>query len=100
MTTYQRSFFCTAASADLFAAMAITSPIYAQSTPSAQVEVQKAASAQKQPLLKSLKEFVNIETGSRDMPGLVAIMVNLPVFKSSLYGSNTFLSRRFEVMTI
>lgn len=71
MTTYQRSFFCTAASAALFAAMAITSPVYAQSAPSAQVEVQKAASAQKQPLLESLKEFVNIETGSRDMEGIL-----------------------------
>jgi glutamate carboxypeptidase len=32
--------------------------------------VQRAAAAQRQPLMDSLKEFVSIETGSRDMEGL------------------------------
>ena len=32
--------------------------------------VQRAAAAQKQPLLDSLKEFVSIETGSRDLEGI------------------------------
>lgn len=33
-------------------------------------QVQRAAAAQKQPLLDSLKEFVSIETGSRDLEGI------------------------------
>ena len=32
--------------------------------------VQRAAAAQKQPLLDTLKELVHIETGSRDLEGL------------------------------
>ena len=42
----------------------------AQLAPSPNVAVQSAAAAQKQPLLDSLREFVNIETGSRDHEGI------------------------------
>ena len=42
-------------------------PAFAQSPDTA---VQRAAAAQRQPLLDTLKEFVSIETGSRDMEGL------------------------------
>ncbi|NQW93873.1 MAG: M20/M25/M40 family metallo-hydrolase [Polaromonas sp.] len=43
---------------------------YAQLAPSPNAAVQAAAAAQKQPLLESLREFVNIETGSRDHEGI------------------------------
>src|SRR5687768_13756828 len=36
----------------------------------ADAAVQRAAAAQKQPLLDTLKEFVSIETGSRDLEGI------------------------------
>ena len=42
----------------------------AQLAPSPNAAVQSAAAAQKQPLLDSLREFVNIETGSRDHEGI------------------------------
>jgi glutamate carboxypeptidase len=45
----------------------LAAPAVAQSPDPA---VQKAAAAQKQPLLDSLKEFVSIETGSRDLEGI------------------------------
>jgi glutamate carboxypeptidase len=43
----------------------------AQLAASPHTAVQSAAAAQKQPLLDSLKEFVNIETGSRDHEGII-----------------------------
>jgi glutamate carboxypeptidase len=43
---------------------------YAQLAPVANTAVQSAAAAQKQPLLDSIREFVNIETGSRDHEGI------------------------------
>ncbi len=43
---------------------------HAQLAPSPNAAVQAAAAAQKQPLLDSLREFVNIETGSRDHEGI------------------------------
>ena len=43
---------------------------HAQLAPSPNAAVQSAAAAQKQPLLDSLREFVNIETGSRDHEGI------------------------------
>jgi glutamate carboxypeptidase len=43
---------------------------YAQLAPSPNAAVLSAAAAQKQPLLDSLREFVNIETGSRDHEGI------------------------------
>ncbi len=42
----------------------------AQLAPSPDAAVQRAAAAQKQPFLASLKEFVDIETGSRDTEGI------------------------------
>ena len=44
--------------------------VYAQTTPALNTQVQSAAAAQRQPLLDSLREFVNIETGSRDHEGI------------------------------
>lgn len=65
------SFSCfSVVSAALLATMSLMSSVNAQSTPSVQLDVQKAAAAQKQPLLDSLREFVNIETGSRDAEGI------------------------------
>lgn len=46
----------------------LSAPSFAQGTPDA--AVQRAAAAQKQPLLDTLKELVSIETGSRDLEGL------------------------------
>jgi glutamate carboxypeptidase len=43
---------------------------HAQLAPVANTAVQSAAAAQKQPLLDSIREFVNIETGSRDHEGI------------------------------
>ena len=45
-------------------------PAHAQLAPSPDAAVQRAAAAQKQPLLATLKEFVDIETGSRDFEGI------------------------------
>lgn len=47
-------------------AAAVAVPALAQLDPA----VQRAAAAQKQPLLDTLKEFVSIETGSRDIEGI------------------------------
>ena len=44
--------------------------VQAQVANSPNAAVQSAAAAQKQPLLDSLREFVNIETGSRDHEGI------------------------------
>lgn len=54
----------------LFSATFISTTIHAQSAPSANTAVISAAATQKLPLLESLKEFVNIETGSRDYEGI------------------------------
>jgi glutamate carboxypeptidase len=54
----------------LFSAALLSSTAHAQLAPSPYAAVQSAAAAQKQPLLDSLKEFVNIETGSRDHEGI------------------------------
>jgi glutamate carboxypeptidase len=43
---------------------------FAQQAASPDAVIQRAAAAQKQPLLDSLREFVNIETGSRDHEGI------------------------------
>lgn len=46
-------------------------PTWAQlAAPQADAAIQRAAAAQRQPLLDTLKEFVSIETGSRDIEGL------------------------------
>lgn len=54
----------------LISAALLSTTAHAQLTPSPNAAVQNAAAAQKQPLLDSLKEFVNIETGSRDHEGI------------------------------
>jgi glutamate carboxypeptidase len=54
----------------LVSAALLSTTASAQLAPSPDVAVQSAAAAQKQPLLDSLKEFVNIETGSRDHEGI------------------------------
>ena len=48
----------------------VSAPAFAQLARSPDAAVQAAAAAQKQPLLASLKEFVDIETGSRDHEGI------------------------------
>ena len=48
----------------------ISAPAFGQLARSPDAAVQAAAAAQKQPLLASLKEFVDIETGSRDHEGI------------------------------
>ena len=52
------------------AALMAGAPALAQLAAQPDAAVQRAAAAQKQPLLDTLKEFVSIETGSRDMDGL------------------------------
>jgi glutamate carboxypeptidase len=54
----------------LASAALISSPAFAQLAPAPDTAVQRAAAAQKQPLLDSLKEFVDIETGSYDHEGI------------------------------
>jgi glutamate carboxypeptidase len=57
--------------ASLFVSAALISgAAFAQPATSPNLAVQRAAAAQKQPLLDSLREFVNIETGSRDHEGI------------------------------
>ena len=53
-----------------FAASLCLTPASAQQTGSANAAVLSAAKVQKQPLLDTLKEFVSIETGSRDIDGI------------------------------
>ncbi len=48
----------------------MSAPAHAQLARSPDAAVQAAAAAQRQPLLASLKEFVDIETGSRDHEGI------------------------------
>jgi glutamate carboxypeptidase len=48
----------------------IAQATFAQPARSPDAAVQRAAAEQKQPLLDSLREFVNIETGSRDHEGI------------------------------
>lgn len=52
------------------AAFLACAPAGAQLAAQPDAAVQRAAAAQKQPLLDTLKEFVSIETGSRDIDGL------------------------------
>ncbi len=61
-----RRFLVSLISAGVFAA-ALSS---ASAQPAPDLAVQRAATAQRQPLLDSLKAFVDIETGSRDVDGI------------------------------
>ncbi|MBA2675954.1 M20/M25/M40 family metallo-hydrolase [Ramlibacter sp.] len=74
------------ASAALLAGLA--GPVAAQTTDPA---VQRAAVAQKQPLLDTLKEFVSIETGSRDMEGITQATELLAAKLRALGGSVEFI---------
>jgi glutamate carboxypeptidase len=56
--------------AALVSAALLTTTAQSQLARSPDAAVQSAAAAQKQPLLDSLREFVNIETGSRDFEGI------------------------------
>ena len=58
-----------AASACLVASICLT-PASAQQPSQPEAAILNAAKAQKQPLLDTLKEFVSIETGSRDIEGI------------------------------
>jgi glutamate carboxypeptidase len=48
----------------------LSSAAVSQTQPQADLVLQRAVTAQRQPLLDTLREFVNIETGSRDVEGL------------------------------
>ncbi len=63
-------------------------PLWAQQGDPA---VLKAAAAQKQPLLDTLKEFVSIETGSRDMEGIAQATELLAAKLRALGGSVDFI---------
>jgi glutamate carboxypeptidase len=56
--------------ATLLNAALLTTTAHAQLAPSPNTAVQSAAAAQRQALLDSLRDFVNIETGSRDHEGI------------------------------
>jgi glutamate carboxypeptidase len=59
--------------------------------PQADAAVQRAAAAQKQPLLDTLKEFVSIETGSRDIEGLTQASELLATKLRALGGEVSFI---------
>jgi glutamate carboxypeptidase len=66
-------------------------PAYAQLAPSPDAAVQSAAAAQRQPLLDSLKEFVSIETGSRDFEGITQATELLATKLRALGGQVEFI---------
>lgn len=71
-----------------FLALAVLAvPVSAQPDPA----VQRAAAAQKQPLLETLKEFVSIETGSRDLEGLAQATELLAAKLRALGGQVEFI---------
>ncbi len=75
----------------LLGAAFVTATAQAQLAPSPNLAVQNAATAQKQPLLDSLKEFVNIETGSRDHEGITQATELLAVKLRALGGQVQFI---------
>jgi glutamate carboxypeptidase len=80
----------------LFAAMLastalLSTTLHAQLAPSPDAAVQSAAAAQKQPLLASLKEFVDIETGSRDHEGITQATELLATKLRALGGKVEFI---------
>jgi glutamate carboxypeptidase len=75
-------------------ALAIASCLAAAMPAAAQspdADVQRAAAAQRQPLLDTLKEFVSIETGSRDMEGLAQASELLAAKLRALGGQVDFI---------
>ncbi len=77
--------------AALASAALLTTTAQAQLAPSPDAAVQSAAAAQKQPLLDSLKEFVNIETGSRDHEGIAQATELLATKLRALGGQVEFI---------
>lgn len=75
----------------LASAVLVTAAAHAQLAPSPDAAVQSAAAAQKQPLLDSLKEFVNIETGSRDFEGITQATELLATKLRALGGNVQFI---------
>lgn len=75
----------------LASAAFMTAAAHAQLAPSPDAAVQSAAAAQKQPLLDSLKEFVNIETGSRDFEGITQATELLATKLRALGGQVQFI---------
>lgn len=75
----------------LASAALMTTTVHAQLVPSPNVAVQSAAAAQKQPLLDSLQEFVNIETGSRDFEGITQATELLAAKLRALGGQVQFI---------
>jgi glutamate carboxypeptidase len=75
----------------LASAALMTTAVHAQLAPSPNTAVQSAAAAQKQPLLDSLKEFVNIETGSRDFEGITQATELLATKLRALGGQVQFI---------
>jgi glutamate carboxypeptidase len=69
----------------------IATPAHAQLARSPDAAVQAAAAAQKQPLLASLKEFVDIETGSRDHEGITQATELLATKLKALGGQVQFI---------
>jgi glutamate carboxypeptidase len=69
----------------------ISAPAHAQLARSPDAAVQAAAAAQKQPLLASLKEFVDIETGSRDHEGITQATELLATKLKALGGQVQFI---------
>lgn len=74
-----------------FAALLWAGAAVAQLAQSPDAAVQRAAAAQKQPLLDTLKEFVSIETGSRDIEGLTQASEMLASKLRSLGGEVSFV---------
>lgn len=66
-------------------------PAAAQLPTQADADVQRAAAAQRQPLLDTLKEFVSIETGSRDIEGLTQASELLASKLRALGGELSFI---------
>ncbi len=66
-------------------------PAAAQLATQADAAVQRAAAAQRQPLLDTLKEFVSIETGSRDIEGLTQASELLATKLRALGGEVSFI---------
>jgi glutamate carboxypeptidase len=75
----------------LVSASLLSSTAHAQLAPSPDVAVQSAAALQKQSLLDSLKEFVNIETGSRDHEGIAQATELLAAKLRALDGQVQFI---------
>ena len=81
---------CFLSSVSLSAALlAVTADAQSVSTPDAAVK--SAAAAQRQPLLDSLREFVNIETGSRDHEGITQATELLATKLRALGGQVQFI---------